>query len=320
MRFLWVNADSRRPQDSIWQAGRWYGNALLAHSRHQWRYQELQDLGRVDPKAFDLAVFNYQHVTMQNLRANQLTPFRLVAAFSYEARADPLRSPTHFGCELGQLFPVVITPDPTKVDHGAQPNLWPTPRVVPRYEIGEPPHRQRPILSTYGFPSPWKNWRAVTEQATVEFPEGAVVRFHIAKASWQENTSLYSQALEMLKHARAGAGKNIEVVIQQGFLDQMRLVEWLAESDVNFFWAHHERGRITGGALLASTDLAVSAQRPISVSRTLEGRHIPAYGLREAMARGAADSMILYAEWSPEQFAHYMDSYVEHFVPALQSA
>ena len=313
---LFINADSSKPHCAVFQAGKIYGAAMQESKELEIDYIEVGDGSTLpDPTLYDAVIFNYQHLTMQIMPPEYFSLCKIAIGFLYEARLDPSSSPLHIpDLMAGQLFDVLISPDPT---FESTPKVWGMPRVIPRLL---PPYlgqsgRHVPLIKTFGFPSPWKNLSGVIEMMNDEFEE-ATFQLNFSRASHQEGTPLHERQIEAALALKDIAKPGILVEVTQEYKTDEELVAWLNDSDLNVFLSYPERGIQTGGALLASADMAISAQRPLLVSDSIEVRHLElAKGpsLKEAMKNGRGIEY-LYEVWSPENFAIKFDEHVREYL------
>ena len=319
-KILFINADSAKPRCAVFQAGKIYADAMKFCKEIELAYFEFSSVGGflpspVNPIVYDAVIFNYQHVTMQHIPPAYFSHCPVAIGFLYEARSDPFSSPMHIpGLQVGQLFDVLISPDPTL---DSNPKVWGVPRVIPRLlpESYKAPGNAYPVISTFGFPSPWKNLEGVIDMINAEFGN-ATFRLNFAPASHQEGTVLQKQQIDSAMDLRDLAGPGIKIEITQDYKTDEELVKWLAESDLNVFLSYPERGIQTGGALLASADMAISAQRPLFVSNNIEARHLEWCDfptLTMAIDRGEYYTRRLYDLWSPENFAKAMDERIRDY-------
>lgn len=318
LKFLFLNADSSKPQCAVYQAGKIYAEALKLCETLEIRYVDVpapaQDAG-ILLNGWDGIIFNYQHVTMQMLGENIFKlPLKRVGFF-YEARSDPWSSPMHFNCWPMDAFDTVISPDPTL---SSTERCWGVPRVIPRNPAGDwiiNDTTPTPIISTYGFPSPWKDLTTVIQMINEEY-DTATFRMNFGHASHQENTELDRAWGKVCEELTKLAKPGIKVQFTRNYMSDEKLISWLASSDLNIFLASPVRGRITGGALLASTDLAITARAPIMVSDTVEARHLEGLKfktLHEAIQKGGEEVRRLYNLWSPKKFAARIDELVREY-------
>jgi hypothetical protein len=310
MKALFLNADASKQRCAIYQAGLIYSDAFKLCKELEITYAEISPGCKMpDPRPYDAVIFNYQHVSMSMLPPRYLDDCKKKIGFLYEARLYPLLSPTHFGnVACGAIFDHVITPDPTCESNR---NVWSTGRVVP-YSADCACKNDPPVIGTFGFPSPWKNLSGVVEMLNDEY-EQATFQINFAPASHQEGTGLQEYmrqcVLDLTKLSKPG----VNVMFTEEYMTDDALVDWLSKNDLNVFMASEERGRITGGALLASTDIAIAARKPILVSKTLEARHLEgltANSIHAAIAENGKEVRRLHAEWSPANFARQIDQYV----------
>ena len=312
-KILFINSNSDMPRCAIFEAGRRYGAAMKLCKEFELEYAEVPaDVDKLTTPLdqYDAVIFNYQHVASSIISPVVFNQARVAIGFLYEARLKPEESPMHFGDLMaGQLFDIILSPDPTLE---TTRRVWSVPRVVPRAthlaNIGNCVF----LVSTFGFPSPWKQLGAVVDMLNDEYDE-AVFRINFAPASWQEDTNLRAVAEGQIDEAQQRCKPGIRIEATNHYMTEESLINWLHESDVNVFLASPERGAQTGGALLASADLAISAQRPLLISDTVEARHFPSSLRGGFLCESALYSGIvehLYKLWSPKNFADAMDKLV----------
>lgn len=317
---LFINADRSKPHCAVFQAGKIYADAMKLCKELDLTYVEVGDGDSApDIEGYEVVIFNYQHVTSQIIPPAFFSYCPIAIGFLYEARQEPAASPLHFGDLLaGQVFDVLISPDPTLQSTS---KVWGLPRVIKRHQASNGVRYDSEVwVSTFGFPSPWKANDEVVRMMNDEF-EDAVFRINIAPASHQEGTGLQDMTIQFANDLVMIAKPGIKIRFTQHYMEDEDLVSWLAQSDVNVFLSRPERGVETGGALLASADMAISAQRPLLVSNNIEARHLSLYAcaktLREAMDPNPlmiAPVDFLYGLWSPENFAARMDGAIREYL------
>lgn len=327
-KVLFLNADAAKPQCALYQAGKRYGAAMDYCEELDVTYYEVsstQTETLPTPSDYDAVIFNYQHSSMKMMPGEYFSHCSLAIGFLYEARQKPQDSPMHFGDQTcGQLFDILISPDPTLE---STPNIWATDRIVPRAPRFLPVILNgRHIVSTFGFPSPWKKLDEVVRMMNAEFESGTF-RLNFPRASHQEGTvnrdsqnDQYEDMLVLLAEVKALAKPGIEVVVTHDFMSEEELIQWLHQSDLNVFLSQETRAAETGGALLASADVAIAAQRPLMVSDNSETRHLKNFIFPDLTT--AIDSQkqlnlateLASANCSPDNFARRIDECVNAFL------
>jgi len=313
-KILFINSDSAKPRCAIFQAGKIYADAMRLCKEFELTYTEVYTGGETpDLEGYDAVIFNYQHVSMQIMPPAYFSYCPVAIGFLYEARLDPADSPVHFGgLKAGELFDILISPDPTLV---SMSKVWAVPRVIQRWR-GERIPQDITTISTFGFPSPWKDLKRVVEMMNEEFTEG-IFRLNFSSASHQVDTDLQNMMIAIANELVFLAKPRIKILFTQEYMTDVGLVRWLSDSDLNVFLAKEERGIQTGGALLASADMAIAAQAPLLVSDNIEARHLKGCkwkSLKEAIMYGAGATKYLYDIWSPENFASKMDEFVREYL------
>ena len=325
-KFLFINADRSLPQCAIFQAGKVYADALRLCTEFELEYHEVgsEDIdGEIinlpSPYDHDAVIFNYQHVSSKIIPPVYINSCPVAIGFLYEARQDPASSPLHFDDLLvGQVFDVIISPDPTLE---SSPRVWGTDRVIPRNVTSYTINNPYPVISTFGFPSPWKDLDTVVRMMCDEFKK-ATFRINYAPASHQQGmavggVSFEVMAFEMIDSLRHLIRPGIDISYTSKYMTDSELISWLSESSLNVFMAKEERGIQTGGALLASVDVAIAAMKPILVSNNIEARHLAGlYGdtLEYSMIHSPSSVRHYYQTWTAENFAAKIDNLVRGYL------
>lgn len=325
IKTLFLNANSDKPQCAIYTAGRRYFAGFDRCETLDVKYVELGNSGSLpNPQEYDLVIVNYQHVSAELIPMEFYSYCPTLVGFTYEARLSPGKSPMTGGEWMDEVFDIVMSPDPTLE---TTEYIWAVPRIAPRiYSLSEPPiSAKHPIISTFGLPSPLKRLDKIITMMNDEFTEGTF-RLNFPKASHQEGivnsdsqNDQDEDMLALIEEVKGLAKPGIDVVFTRHFMDESDLIQWLHMSDLNVFFSDESRAEKTGGALLASADIAISALKPLLVSDNLETRHLNNFVF--GSLGGAIESQslrlscnITYMNWSPENFATRVDEMVREYL------
>lgn len=155
------------------------------------------------------------------------------------------------------------------------------------------------IIGFFGFLFPHKNLNGLADKVAEEFPEGAVLRLHIPPH--EHSGTCLKESLDHIKKY-----KNITVDLSENMVDFPELIDWLAHNTINVF-PYHQTVETSGQS--TTTDFALSAKRPISVSRTTIFSHLhkneiifEENTLPSIIARGLEPLEEYYTKWSVEKY------------------
>jgi hypothetical protein len=113
---------------------------------------------------------------------------------------------------------------------------------------------------------------------------------------------------------KALAKKGVEVITSHEFMSKEKLIYWCSENTLNCFL--YDRNM---PGLSATTDQAITSERPLSVSANPTFRHITKYlqPYPKLSLRGAIDSSIpvvkrMKEEWSAKSFQSLFEKMLDH--------
>lgn len=302
-RLLFFSADNSYPQCSFFQLGLSLNEFLQECKSIETTFFNSASGGQKYPdcdtnKEFDLVLFNYHFQVMAYLPLEffqSITIPKLMV--NYETRSQPWNSPCHIGSGAHynvqgepqrQLFDYMIIPD-TSMETNGDDTVLLLPRIIPKREyLDRPVNMDRPIISTYGLPSGYKDLPGMYSAIANEFDK-AIFRVHFPPDSRSQSNQIMSSMLSSCNNP------NIEIQFTSHFMDHDRIPDWLNESDLNIFFYLPGRDQVTEGTFPGSIDFAITAQRPIAVSDNICTRYLHQYidpypkkSLREIMAEGCA--------------------------------
>lgn len=195
----------------------------------------------IDYSGHDVALYNYHVLTLPFVRTDNRS-IRHVALFHEDS--------------IHTNFDAVI-PIPT------------LPRPIFEIDVAPLPPRARPLIGSFGFGFPDKNFAGMAQMVREQFSQ-ALLRLHIPYSSFMDSDG--HQARQRVREVEAVLrGSNIELEVTHEYRDTSALLSWLAEHDLNLFLHAPSRGR----GLSSSTDYALSVKRPIGISSSEMFRHLP---------------------------------------------
>lgn len=250
----------------VWQFGMRLHHALSgAESGLDWQYAECANLDEfhqaADASRPDVVLVNAHPSTLPWAMDGVTHGDALTAAVFHEA------SQTSVAALRTWPFDVLLCPDPTFLSR--DPRAVPVPRFIPRSLLDVPPPPEIFTIGSFGFGTPGKGFDRLCALVNDQF-ETARIRINIPPHDNPEMVSAESlQAI--IESCRAAVTKSgIDLEISHRFFDDAGLLHFLAENTLNAFFYDDEPGR----GISSCTDYALSAGRPIAVSRTAMFRHL----------------------------------------------
>ena len=163
------------------------------------------------------------------------------------------------------LFNYQIAPDPTLLLKN--PIVFKTGRLVTAY------HNKFPLPTTttigsFGFGTGGKGVEALTAIVQDSY-ENAIIRLHLPHAKFGDADG--SKARAIVAHYSSILYKpGIKLEVSHDFLEEDRLLEFLAQNTINAFLYNRSDDRFISSAI----DYALAVQRPIAIRRSSMFRHI----------------------------------------------
>jgi hypothetical protein len=273
--------------------------ALATSNKYELKYVEGTVVG-AEYNSHDFVIFNWHHATtpfftQQIVRAIQVPKFTIVTECT---PADPLAN-------TKKWFDGYLVLDPT-VSDGEK--IWGMPRPLDEYTPREKTENLIPVIGSFGFDTPGKQFDVVLKTVYEEFDE-AIVRFHIPAASYVPHIPDPSQGetvayLQQIYNENCNLKPGIKLELSHDYKSKRELIDWCFKNDLNaFLYKRNMSG------LAAVTDQAISAQKPIIVSDCNTFRHIhtymknyPSVTFTQAMS-DQESVMRMYRNWHPKHFS-----------------
>jgi len=172
-------------------------------------------------------------------------------------------------------------------------NKFPTPEIV--------------TIGSFGFNSPAKGFAGLINRVQEEFDE-AIIRLNIPASDIGRETPEIINKKDAILFDLVKK-KGVQLKITHDFLETNELFDFLAQNSLNAFLYQQQDNSQLGG-IASSLDVALSARRPMAISKCSMFRHVlkynlpitvPEYSLKEILDRGADVLDPIYREWSKEQ-------------------
>lgn len=296
MKILFVN--HKKSQCGVYEFGRNIGLAL-GKSSYNFLYLECDSIAELqktlERENPDLIIYNYNPATMSWLKAATTKKIGCPQIGIIHEVTQQVADKAN-----NSLFNFHIAHDPTlKLKN---PLVFKAGRLIPRYENKfELP--SIPTIGSFGFAGK-KGQKKIVEMVQQEFDK-AVVRINIPFATFGDaNGSMAKAIAEDCR--RALTNKDIKLEISHDFLEEARLLDFLAQNTINLFLYEQmtdQRG-ISG-----ATDIAMAVKRPLGITRQSMFRHIfeavPSIcvednPIREIIKNGLEPLAPFYDKWSEE--------------------
>lgn len=206
---------------------------------------------------------------------------------------------------------VNFTPDAIVDVDSTQPDkpeiqYYGSPRpLFENFEFETPRPNDIPTIGTFGFGFSDKNFKGLTEVVCDHFDQ-ARIRMHIGHAEFGDGEG--NQAKERIEECKQIIGmKNSGIILEPShhFMNDYMLMNWLHSNDLNFFYYPPNIGR----GLSSVIDYALSAKKPIAISRSSQFKHIlpfadefvvPGNKLKDIINRGISPLEKIYDQHSNE--------------------
>ncbi len=281
--------------------------------RYELLYEEIDFDHRQVSTDFDFYVFNYHDLTSmawldtESVRALPGIKMTLVLEV---APNDP------FVRVSSSDFDAYVVLDPTVASSNARVHAFPRPLEPPPPDLPAPP-AGRPVIGTFGLPTPGKGFHRLIEAVNDEFDD-ALVRFNIPVG---DHTPDASSVEATIRNLQSSAKPGVEVVVTRDFMSKPDLIRWCARNSLNAFL--YERAM---PGLAAATDQALSSGRPIAVSANDTFRHLHSYvkpypfrSLRESIRFSGPEVARMQADWSQAAFARTFETLLSREIRAQHS-
>lgn len=294
-------------QDSIFESGRMAFQCLADSDKYSLDYIEASPKNRSISADYDFYLFNYHNVTMSWLDVGlikSLLPGIKMTIVLEVSPNDP------FVYCSPEVFDVYCVLDPTL--NSDLENVYSFPRPLETAENLSPyVPKEVPVIGSFGFATKGKGFEHLVDAVNKEFDK-AVVRINIPYASYADATQIYAKQLAEICRNRAKEG--IEVVVTHDFMSKPELIKWCGENTINCFL--YDRNM---PGLAATTDQAITAGRPLLISKNDTFRHIekfitpyPQQTIKEAIENTGKNVETIQREWSPKKFREKFEEVLDN--------
>jgi hypothetical protein len=304
---LFVN--NIKAQDSIYESGIMVFNCLRLSVNYQLDYIEVDSSKRTIPLGYDFYFFNYHPGTMPWLDTSAL---KKIPALLFTMVLEVLPNDPFVMCPDHHFHAYCVLDPTVKVNN---PRVFPFPRPLDHAHVLQPyVEKEVPVIGSFGFATRGKGFQHVVDAVNKEF-ERAVIRINIPFGNFVPDSEQYSNVLEDMCRQRAKPG--IEVVVTHDYMNKQELIDWCSQNTLNCFL--YDRNM---PGLAATTDQAIVAGRPLSVSKNDTFRHVLAYlppysqwSLKESIEKSSVAVQQMQQDWSQEHFMRQFQNILNDLLP-----
>jgi radical SAM superfamily enzyme YgiQ (UPF0313 family) len=307
-RGIFINAP--KANCSIYESGVMVYNCLKLSDKYSIDYTEI-DPRNLKLDKYDFYFFNYHHATMNFIDTSTV---RRLSGLTIATILETLPNNPFPLCPPGD-FDIYCAIDPTMNIPDRRVYAFPRPLEVAEH-ITSYKETGNTVVGSFGFATPGKGFELVVDAVNREFDE-AVIRINIPCSTYADDVTFklfrqkYSDYLSDL--CKKAAKPGINVVITNDFMDKRELIEWCGQNTLNcFFYDRNQPG------LAATTDQAITSERPMLVSANDTFRHIHQYikpypyqTLKEAIKSSVPAVLKMKNDWHPQKFAEKFEIVLE---------
>ena len=308
-RGIFVNA--QKANCSIYESGVMVYQCLKLSDKYSLDYMEI-DPHNLKLNKYDFYFFNYHHATTNFIDTKTI---RQLPGLTLATILETLPNNPFPLCPPGD-FDIYCAIDPTMNVPDRRVYAFPRPLEVAEH-ITPYKETEIPVIGSFGFATPGKGFELVVDAVNREFDE-AIVRINIPCSTYADDVTFklfkqkYSDYLSGLCKKVAKPG--IKVIITNDFMNKNELIEWCGKNTLNcFFYDRNQPG------LAATTDQAITSERPLLVSANETFRHIHKYikpypyqSLKEAIKFSRAAVLKMKEDWHPRRFAERFETVLEN--------
>jgi FkbM family methyltransferase len=184
-------------------------------------------------------------------------------------------------------------------------NIYGFPRPLEDYIVPTFIESSIPIIGSFGFATPGKNWHKIIEETQKNFEE-AIVRFNIPFATYVPN---YEKRInEVLTSCNSIlTNSKIKLEVTHNNYTKEELISWCAQNTINCFL--YDREHIFSSGLCATTDQAIVSGKPLLISKDCAFRHIHKYidfypniSIKQAIQQTQNGVKKMKNDWSSNKF------------------
>lgn len=281
----------------VYQFGHRIGKALQRSGIFEFRYVECtdeQELCEVVTETKPAAIiYNYHPATLPWLNINTTKQFGCPQIGTIHEVTQSVADSAD-----NSLFNYHIAADPTLLLKN--PIVFKTGRFVPAYQ-NTFPLPATTTIGSFGFGTDGKGVEAIIAVVQDSYDD-AIFRLHLPHAKFGDADGSKARAI-VARCSSLLYKPGIKLEVSHEFLDEGRLLDFLAQNTINVFLYNRTEGR----GISSATDYALAVQRPLAIRRSNMFRHIwearPSICIEELplekiVANGSGPAERFAREWS----------------------
>jgi hypothetical protein len=308
MKGLFINTE--KAVCSIHESGLMVFNCLEDSTEIQLDYREISKNSLAIPRGYDFYLFNYHFVTTSWL---DTTSIRRLPGLKGTIILEVSPNDPFVACSPFD-FDFYCVLDPSMTFKHKKVFIFPRPLDDYSGPLSNVQH-EIPVIGSFGFATRGKGFEHVVEAVNKEFEE-AIVRINIPHGTYTDPSHNYAK--ELAKQCFEKAKPGIKVNVTHNFLSKEQLIYWCSENTINCFL--YDRNM---PGLAATTDQAITSERPLSISDNPTFRHIAQYlppypqlSLKEAIQKTSPVVRQIKKDWSKEKFKISFEKMINSLLPA----
>ena len=197
--------------------------------------------------------------------------------------------------------------------------IFSIPRPLNNFSLDPIAKNEVPRIGSYGFCNTNKNFDKIAEKVCAEYDKAELTYF-FPRNKFDYDPSMRQRVISSIKDIVSNSGKDIKLVINENFIDNQSLINFLRSNDINVF-LNADRTVEQDISLSSSTDFALMARRPIAVGKTNMFTHFkdvnPSVYVEDRTLQEIIDSGIeplgkMYQEHSPEAYLEKFEYIMDH--------
>ena len=302
MKGLFINTE--KAVCSIHESGLMVYNCIRNSNKFSLDYFELKKGNLLIPGHYDFYLFNYHFSTTGwlNTKSVKKLPGLKGTIILEILPNDPFVYCSPFDFD----FYCVLDPSMTFRHR----KVFVFPRPLDEYKGAlSVKENEIPIIGSFGFATKGKGFDLVVEAVNKEFDK-AIVRINIPHGTYADQSHQY--AMELATLCKSKAKKGIEVKVTHDFMSKEELIYWCSENTLNCFL--YDRNM---PGLAATTDQAITSERPLAISDNDTFRHVikylkpyPQQSLKESILYSGSTVKQIKEDWSASKFTELFEEMI----------
>jgi hypothetical protein len=167
-------------------------------------------------------------------------------------------------------------------------------------------------IGTSGIGNITKNLSAIIKLINEQFTEDVILNLHVSNGAFVDPTGKLSSKL--IEECRSLANPNVQINVNQEFLDKEDLIRWLNGNDINLYW--YSTSSVYG--VSSSLDRALASRKPFGVNDSSFLKHmrrdfndLTKTPIKDIIAAGAEPLNEFYDKWNAETVVSFYERIVD---------